>query len=177
MRHSIKDTSSDSNPRKEYMYTRTLCTALSALVCRMKIAARTYPTPTADMKVPRNANIRIDPKFLKKFSYSSYQNVYTTELISFHTCFNSYPELRMIGGSSKLKKRVCLNVYVDKRQHMKLTSPNHYGSYNPSNHICGRICRGNSWTSQTTSLQTTIEEPEVHISKIDTGRKNCSTYP
>lgn len=27
------------------------------------------------------------------------------------TCLSSYPEFRMIGGSSKLKNRVCLNVY------------------------------------------------------------------
>lgn len=26
------------------------------------------------------------------------------------TCFNSYPEFKMIGGRSRLKKRVCLKV-------------------------------------------------------------------
>lgn len=45
------------------------------------------------MNVPRNAKTRIEPKFRKKFS-----------------CFNSYPELRMIGGRSKLKNSVCLKV-------------------------------------------------------------------
>jgi hypothetical protein len=29
----------------------------------------TYPSPTAEMNVPRNANVRIVPKFRKKFSY------------------------------------------------------------------------------------------------------------
>ena len=28
------------------------------------------------------------------------------------TCFNSYPEFSIIGGSSKLKKTVCLNVCI-----------------------------------------------------------------
>jgi len=26
-----------------------------------------------------------------------------------HTCLSSYPEFKMIGGNSRLKKRVCLN--------------------------------------------------------------------
>ena len=29
----------------------------------------TYPTPIEEMKVPRNANIRIDPKLRKKLSW------------------------------------------------------------------------------------------------------------
>jgi hypothetical protein len=28
------------------------------------------------------------------------------------TCLSSYPEFKMIGGSNKLKKRVCLNDYI-----------------------------------------------------------------
>ena len=54
---------------------------------------RTYPMPTAEMNVPKNANVRMTPKLRKKFS-----------------CLSSYPELRMMGGSSRLKKRVCLNI-------------------------------------------------------------------
>jgi len=33
-----------------------------------QVDTATYPTPTEDMKVPRNANIRIDPKLRKKLS-------------------------------------------------------------------------------------------------------------
>jgi len=32
--------------------------------------ARTHPTPTADMNVPKNAKVNIDPKFRKKFSWT-----------------------------------------------------------------------------------------------------------
>lgn len=40
---------------------------------RMKMEERrnamnAYPTPTADMVVPRKANVRMDPKLRKKFS-------------------------------------------------------------------------------------------------------------
>ena len=63
----------------------------SAFACEND--GNTHPTPTAEMNVPRNAKTRIEPKFRKKFS-----------------CFNSYPELRMIGGRSKLKNSVCLKV-------------------------------------------------------------------
>ena len=35
----------------------------------------TYPTPIEDMKVPRNANIRIDPKLRKKFSWVDWLNI------------------------------------------------------------------------------------------------------
>lgn len=53
----------------------------------------THPTPTAEMKVPKKANTRIEPKLRKKFS-----------------CLSSYPELRIIGGRRRLKNKVCLNV-------------------------------------------------------------------
>jgi len=33
----------------------------------------TYPIPTAEMNVPKKANVRITPKFLKKFSFMSAQ--------------------------------------------------------------------------------------------------------
>jgi hypothetical protein len=29
----------------------------------------TYPTPTAEMKVPRKANVKMEPKLRKKLSY------------------------------------------------------------------------------------------------------------
>jgi len=35
----------------------------------------TYPTPIEDMKVPRNANIRIDPKLRKKFSWVDWLDI------------------------------------------------------------------------------------------------------
>ena len=72
---------------------------------------QTYPTPTADMKVPRNANVRIEPKFLKKFSWVLVkQTDLGQQTVDEHTCLSSYPEFRMIGGSRRLKKRVCLKV-------------------------------------------------------------------
>lgn len=83
------------------------------------------------MKVPKNANVRMTPKFLKKFSYPSaivqaspgYQAITSRNNdqvrivvegetgASLRTCLSSYPEFKMIGGSSKLKKRVCLKDY------------------------------------------------------------------
>jgi len=32
------------------------------------LGRRTYPIPTAEMNVPKKANVRMTPKFLKKFS-------------------------------------------------------------------------------------------------------------
>jgi hypothetical protein len=56
--------------------------------------------------------MRMEPKFRKKFSWKL---VYVKRNRGFGetknvTCFSSYPEFRIIGGSSRLKKRVCLKV-------------------------------------------------------------------
>ena len=53
------------------------------------------PNTIADMSVPGIANVRIDTMLLKKLTW-----------------FNSYPELRIIGGKSTLKKYDELNVTV-----------------------------------------------------------------
>ena len=67
---------------------------VSAAFAVVKRPGNTYPTPIAEMNVPKNAKTRIEPKLRKKFS-----------------CFSSYPELRMIGGRRRLKNSVCLNVW------------------------------------------------------------------
>jgi hypothetical protein len=41
---------------------------VSAYPAGMKAEGRTNPTPTAEMKVPRKANVRMEPKFLKKLA-------------------------------------------------------------------------------------------------------------
>ena len=48
---------------------------------------RNKPSTIADMKVPANANVKMVPMLRKKFAWC-----------------NSYPEARMIGGRSRLKK-------------------------------------------------------------------------
>ena len=75
-----------------------------------------YPTPTAEMKVPRNAKVRIEPKLRKKLSCISVSWERRT-VRHMRTCLSSYPEFRMIGGSSRLKNSVCLNVCQFARQH------------------------------------------------------------
>ena len=40
-----------------------------------QVDTETYPTPTEDMKVPRNANIRIDPKLRKKLSWINWLEI------------------------------------------------------------------------------------------------------
>jgi hypothetical protein len=70
-----------------------------------------HPTPIADINVPRNAKVRIEPKFRKKFSWkamSEHRNTSAGQC----TCLSSYPEFRIMGGSSKLKNIVCLKVYI-----------------------------------------------------------------
>ena len=71
----------------------------------------THPTPTAEMNVPRKANMRMDPKLRKKLSY--WQNVKVMPRTSVYecTCLSSYPEFKMIGGNNRLKNSVCLNVW------------------------------------------------------------------
>ena len=69
----------------------------------------THPMPTAEMNVPKKAKVRITPKFRKKFSYRCELYASPTTVL---TCFSSYPELRMMGGSKRLKKRVCLKDYT-----------------------------------------------------------------
>lgn len=109
------------------------------------------------MNVPKKANVRMTPKFLKKFSCmsafdspESFAKVDQCDEVSQEaeergkdtrgrvwvrgargvtggevdgkgrkgrrrsgqrrrTCLSSYPEFKMIGGSNKLKNRVCLN--------------------------------------------------------------------
>lgn len=36
-----------------------------------------YPTPTADIKVPKNANVNIEPKFRKKFSWDEFDGYFS----------------------------------------------------------------------------------------------------
>jgi len=66
MRHSSKVNFSPSRPRNDQMYTRTLMISLGS----NRMLGLAHPIPTAEMKVPRNANVRMTPKFLKKFSYA-----------------------------------------------------------------------------------------------------------
>jgi hypothetical protein len=131
-----------------------------SLVLEERRDRRTYPIPTAEMNVPKNANVRITPKFLKKFScmsaidsLESFAKVDQCDEVGQEaeerskvtrgrvwvrgargitggrvnwkgrkgrrrrgqrrrTCLSSYPEFKMIGGSNKLKNRVCLNDYT-----------------------------------------------------------------
>jgi hypothetical protein len=68
VRHSSRESSKDSMPRIDHMYTNTLSHAVSSEPASRNIS-RTYPMPTAEIKVPRNANVRIEPKLRKKLSY------------------------------------------------------------------------------------------------------------
>lgn len=49
----------------------------------------TYPTPTADMKVPKKANVKMEPKFRKKFSFQGCESDSTEVNCDQLTCFNS----------------------------------------------------------------------------------------
>lgn len=108
MRHSRRVNFSPSRPRKDQIYTRTLISA--------RPLGAAHPMPTAEMKVPKKAKVRMTPKFRKKFSF--HQRCLRVAL----TCFSSYPEFRMIGGSRRLKKRVCLNDCHQLRSYSFLTS-------------------------------------------------------
>lgn len=75
-----------------------------------------HPKPTAEMKVPRKANVKMVPKLRKKFSCDveiaiSFDGDFGGRPLEL-ACFSSYPELRMMGGSKRLKKRVCLKDYM-----------------------------------------------------------------
>ena len=68
-----------------------------------------YPIPIAEIKVPRNAKVKIEPKFRKNCSCGEKCESMAVWTAVKPTCFSSYPELRMMGGSSRLKNSVCLN--------------------------------------------------------------------
>jgi len=98
------------------MYTRTLVVSFDSLALYRREPKGTHPIPTAEMKVPKKANVRITPKFLKKFScpstYLPCQFGYMiADMEERRTCLSSYPEFRMIGGNNRLKNKVCLNDY------------------------------------------------------------------
>jgi hypothetical protein len=73
MRHSSSVNLRPSRPKNDQMYTRTLRARNSSLVQqnsdgRSSVIPETHPSPTAEMKVPANANVRMTPKLRKKFS-------------------------------------------------------------------------------------------------------------